>query len=83
MKFSFKNLSTHRPGNTIGRSVMAYLISLIPAMFMTAVSVSYIVVAPEGLHLVNANPYIVGGVAALILFSIFVYSQIKYNAKRK
>lgn len=65
------------------RKGMAYLISLIPAMFMTAVSVSYIVVAPEGLHLVNANPYIVGGVAALILFSIFVYSQIKYNAKRK
>ena len=65
------------------RKGMAYLISLIPAMFMTAVSVSYIVVAPEGLHLVNANPYIVGGVAALILFAVFVYSQIKYNAKRK
>lgn len=65
------------------RKGMAYLISLIPAMFMTAVSVSYIVVAPEGLHLVNANPYLVGGGAALILFSIFVCSQIKYNAKRK
>ena len=65
------------------RKGMVYLISLIPAMFMTAVSVSYIVVAPEGLHLVNANPYLVGGSAALILFSIFVYSQIKYNAKRK
>ncbi|MBR4302873.1 MAG: carbon starvation protein A [Bacteroidaceae bacterium] len=65
------------------RKGMAYLISLIPAMFMTAVSVSYIVVAPEGLHLVNANPYLVGGGAALILFSIFVYSQIKYNSKRK
>lgn len=65
------------------RKGMAYLISLIPAMFMTAVSVSYIVVAPEGLHLVNANPYLVGGGAALILFSIFVYLQIKYNAKRK
>jgi carbon starvation protein CstA len=65
------------------RKGMVYLISLIPAMFMTAVSVSYIVVAPEGLHLVNANPYLVGGGAALILFSIFVYSQIKYNAKRK
>lgn len=65
------------------RKGMTYLISLIPAMFMTAVSVSYIVIAPEGLHLVNANPYLVGGGAALILFSIFVYSQIKYNAKRK
>ena len=65
------------------RKGMVYLISLVPAMFMTAVSVSYIVIAPEGLHLANANPYIVGGSAALILFSIFVYSQIKFNAKRK
>jgi len=52
-----------------------YLIALVPAIFMTLVSVSYILIAPEGLNLRNLGVswigYIVAGIvvsACLILF---------------
>ncbi|MEE1272342.1 MAG: carbon starvation protein A [Bacteroidales bacterium] len=49
-----------------------YLITLIPALFMTMVCVSYIFIAPEGLHL-NANiSYIAGAVATLISLIIYI-----------
>lgn len=49
-----------------------YLITLIPALFMTMVCISYIFIAPEGLHL-NANiSYIAGGVATLISLILYI-----------
>lgn len=49
-----------------------YLITLIPALFMTMVCVSYIFIAPEGLHL-NANiSYIAGAVATLISLILYI-----------
>ena len=48
-----------------------YWISLVPAAFMTVVSVSYILIAPEGFHLSSVISYIGGitvGMAVCILF---------------
>ncbi len=64
------------------RKKFTYLISLIPAMFMTAVSVSYITIAPEGFGITEANPYLVGGCAALVLLGIFTYKQMQWQKKQ-
>ncbi len=43
-----------------------YFITLIPALFMTCVSVTYICIAPEGFCLPKALSYTIGGVAVLV-----------------
>ena len=43
-----------------------YIISLIPALFMTCVSVTYICIAPEGLQLPPIYAYTIGAAAVLI-----------------
>ena len=60
----------------------AYLIALIPALFMTMVSVSYIFIAPEGFHFANIGiswiAYIIAGIttsAMLIGFIAWVKNQ--------
>jgi carbon starvation protein CstA len=55
-----------------------YWITLVPAMFMTAVSVSYILIAPEGFHLSSTIAY-TAGIAASLSFSILFW--FKNNAK--
>ena len=50
---------------------IASLLAAIPATFMTAVSVTYIMVAPEGFRLSTAISYPVGIVAAIVFFGIF------------
>lgn len=47
-----------------------YWISLVPAVFMTAVSVSYILIAPEGFHLTASIAYM-GGALVCIFLSLF------------
>lgn len=49
-----------------------YLITLIPALFMTMVCVSYIFIAPEGLSLNPTISYIVGGVATIISLILYI-----------
>ena len=49
-----------------------YLITLIPALFMTMVCVSYIFIAPEGLSLKPTISYIVGGVATIISLILYI-----------
>ena len=43
-----------------------YFITLIPALFMTCVSVTYICIAPEGFRLSQVLSYSIGGVAVLV-----------------
>ena len=43
-----------------------YIIALLPALFMTCVSVTYICIAPEGLSLPAVLSYAMGGVAVLV-----------------
>ena len=43
-----------------------YFITLIPALFMTCVSVTYICIAPEGFRFSQVLSYSIGGVAVLV-----------------
>ena len=59
-----------------------YIITLIPALFMTMVSVSYILIAPEGLNLPEQLRWIGYAVAAaitIILFCMFVHFARKQS----
>lgn len=52
-----------------------YIITLIPALFMTAVSTSYICIAPEGFKMASAISYSIGAVCTagcLIAFAIWL-----------
>ena len=60
----------------------AYLLALLPALFMTMVSVSYIFIAPEGFHFAKIGlswlAYLIAGMtttAMLIGFSVWAKSQ--------
>lgn len=52
-----------------------YLVSLIPSVFMTAVCVTYILVAPEGFRLSATVSYSVGIVVAALLGGWFMYRK--------
>lgn len=52
-----------------------YIISIVPALFMTAVSVSYILMAPEGFHFDQTISIISGVVASLIVLVGFLIRQ--------
>ena len=49
-----------------------YIITLIPALFMTCVSVTYICIAPEGFQLPHALSYGIGVAAVIVAFAWFV-----------
>lgn len=49
-----------------------YLITLLPALFMTAVCTTYICIAPEGLMLSPSLSYAIGGVCTLISLLWFI-----------
>ncbi|MBR3859076.1 MAG: carbon starvation protein A [Bacteroidaceae bacterium] len=48
-----------------------YIITLIPALFMTCVSVTYICIAPEGFRLPHVLSYSIGGVAVAVALAWF------------
>ena len=50
-----------------------YIITLIPALFMTAVCTTYILMAPEGLALPEVWAYAIAAVAVLFVFGLFLY----------
>lgn len=52
-----------------------YLISLVPAAFMTVVSVSYILIAPEGFHLPSGISYVGGIAVSLAVCILFLYKN--------
>jgi len=54
-----------------------YGIALLPAMFMTAVSVSYILMAPEGFHLSQTISIVSGIVVSLASFGLFAVKTLK------
>ena len=67
--FLYKNAQTTK------KYPYAYLIALIPALFMTMVSVSYIFIAPEGFqfaaHGLSWLAYTIAGVTTMTLFIVF------------
>lgn len=60
-----------------------YIVSLIPALFMTMVTSCYILIAPEGLELSPTLSYILGGVFTLNLLYIFIRWKRHYDGKVK
>lgn len=60
-----------------------YLVSMIPALFMTMVTSSYILIAPEGLELSPTLSYILGGVFTLNLLYFFLRWKRHYEGKVK
>ena len=55
-----------------GKSPLGSLMTALPAAFMTAVSVTYILTAQEGFRLETAVAYPVGGAAAVGLFALYL-----------
>lgn len=63
-------------GNASALQRRGYLITLIPALFMTMVSVSYILIAPEGFHLpleLRWIGYAAAAVVTLALLALFCF----------
>lgn len=61
----------------------ASLITAVPAAFMTAVSVTYILVADEGFKLSTTIGYPVGLVAAIVLFAIYIVITMRKGTMKK
>lgn len=60
-----------------GKRRFGSLITALPAAFMTAVSVTYILMADEGLRLNRTLSYAVGAASALILFAVYLLNVIR------
>ncbi|MDR0368641.1 MAG: carbon starvation protein A [Bacteroidales bacterium] len=56
-----------------------YILSLIPALFMTMVSVTYILIAPEGFGLSHIVSYWLGGGVTLFGFILFARYAMQYK----
>ena len=60
-----------------GKYKYGSLITALPAAFMTAVSVTYIIMAPEGLKLSKNIAYPIGIISAVSLFLVYIYFFVK------
>ncbi|AHM58390.1 carbon starvation protein A [Flammeovirgaceae bacterium 311] len=58
-----------------------YLVSLVPAVFMSAVVTSYILIAPEGFGLSSGFSYAAGCFVALLLLTLTIYYIIRLKNK--
>lgn len=56
---------------------------LIPATFMTTVTTTYILVAPEGFQLPYVFSYITGTVVALVLMGWFLFNNFKFKPEKQ
>ena len=68
--------------STSMRYRFGYLLTLIPALFMTMVSSSYILIAPEGLHLSHSLYPLGYGIAAAITLALLIIFAVwtrKFN----
>ena len=65
-----------------GNSRYGSLLTALPATFMSAVSMTYILMASEGFSLSSSIAYPVGAVFALALFCVYVYLDRKLTKNR-
>ncbi|MFI3268517.1 MAG: carbon starvation CstA 5TM domain-containing protein, partial [Rikenellaceae bacterium] len=56
-----------------------YIITLIPALFMTSICITYICIAPEGLGLSQLTSYIVGSISISLIAIYFFIWKNKVN----
>ena len=66
---------------TNGKTRVQTLLTAVPATFMTAVSMTYILMADEGLKLGSGIGYPIGAVIAVCLFCIYVVLSEKHRRK--
>ena len=64
-----------------GKYRFGSLLTSLPAAFMTAVSVTYILMAKEGFKLNQTVSYIIGAVAAAALLTVYLVFLIRKNIK--
>lgn len=64
-----------------GKYRFGSLITALPAAFMTAVSITYILMAKEGFRINRTASYIAGIAVAIVLFGIYLF--FLFNRKRK
>ena len=62
------------------RMKMYYYVTLLPALFMTAVCSTYICIAPEGLALSGYISYVLGGICTLVAVIGFITWYKKQNS---
>jgi carbon starvation protein CstA len=71
----------YKNSRTINKFPYAYLIAMIPALFMTMVSVSYIFIAPEGFHFAKLGlswvAYLIAGITTIAMLGGFILWQRK------
>ena len=65
------------------RKEKPYLVTLIPALFMTAVCVTYICYAPEGLGMSLMLSYCTGGACVLVSVVWYIIWRKRFNIKSK
>lgn len=61
------------------QSKKIYIITLIPALFMTAVCSTYIFIAPEGLAMGTGISQLIGSMITVIIFILFLLWKRKYD----
>lgn len=64
----------------LARRKKLFILTLIPALFMTMVCSTYIVIAPEGLHLHETTAYCLGGLVTVVCLASFIrwYNKDRY-----
>ena len=66
-----------------GKKRICSLLTAVPAAFMTAVSVTYILMAEEGFRLSGAVGYPIGAAAAVLLFAFYLWICIRRRAENE
>ena len=64
-----------------GKYRFGSLLTALPAAFMTAVSLTYILMAREGLRLSQTLSYVVGAATALALFAVYLAALLRTQRK--
>lgn len=76
----------YRQSRAISKYKYGYFISLVPAVFMTMVSISYILIAPEGLNFAAANiswlAYVIAALISIGCLMMFFRKGVKRRRLR-
>ena len=67
----------------LSRRAKKYLVTLLPALFMTMTCTTYICTAPEGFQLPVIYGSIIGGTITLLCLLLFIYSKLKKGHEKK
>ena len=66
-----------------GKSIHSSLLTALPATFMSAVSLTYILMAGEGFSLSASIAYPAGIVFAAAVFLVYIYMSLKLSKERR